>query len=96
MSSLQITQNGRVSVIQIGTLSAAVNAQITQAVASCLASMNAAAASAAAAAAGGGLAPYEVPAGNTLVIPLNAQAVFALPITIDGTLQVDGALIGVL
>lgn len=46
MSALQITVNGQTQVVQLGTLSAAVNQQITQAVASATANAASAAASA--------------------------------------------------
>jgi hypothetical protein len=46
MASLQVTVNGQTQILQLGTLSAAVNAQITQAVANSAASATQAAASA--------------------------------------------------
>lgn len=39
--------------------------------------------------------PYYVPAGDTFTVPLNQQALFSDPITIDGDLVVNGRLIDV-
>lgn len=40
--------------------------------------------------------PYYVPAGESFIVPLNFQGLFAQPIEIDGVLEVDGALIEVI
>lgn len=39
--------------------------------------------------------PYQIDAGNSFVIPIEFQGLFAYPITIDGALEVDGLLIEV-
>lgn len=44
---------------------------------------------------GAGAAPYYIPAGETFVVPLYKQVLWAIPIEIDGTLEIDGMLIGV-
>jgi hypothetical protein len=40
-----------------------------------------------------GLPPYLVQVGETYTVPEYRQALFAEPITVDGTLVVDGMLI---
>jgi hypothetical protein len=37
--------------------------------------------------------PYFVPLGETFIIPVNHQALFTMPIDIEGSLEVDGYLI---
>ena len=37
--------------------------------------------------------PYNIPLGDSFIVPDNFQGLFAYPITIDGTLEVDGYLI---
>jgi len=44
---------------------------------------------------GDGLMPYYIPVGETYTIPENRQGLFVLPITIDGTLEIDGILVEV-
>lgn len=44
---------------------------------------------------GDGLMPYYIPVGETYTIPENKQGLFSLPITVDGTLEVDGILVEV-
>ena len=39
--------------------------------------------------------PYNIPDGKSYIVPDNFQGLFAYPITIDGTLEVDGYLIDV-
>jgi len=39
--------------------------------------------------------PYVVDLGQTITIPNNKQGIYTLPITIDGTLEVDGILVQV-
>jgi hypothetical protein len=39
--------------------------------------------------------PYNIPEGKSYIVPDNFQGLFAYPITIDGTLEVDGFLIDV-
>lgn len=41
------------------------------------------------------IAPTLVQTGETFVVPANKQVLFSLPITVDGTLQVDGYLVEV-
>ena len=45
--------------------------------------------------AGDGLMPYYIPVGDTYTIPQYRQGLFLLPITVDGTLTVNGALVQV-
>lgn len=44
---------------------------------------------------GDGLMPFYIPAGETYTIPQYRQGLFLLPITVDGTLTVNGALVQV-
>jgi hypothetical protein len=39
--------------------------------------------------------PIVIDAGNTLTIPANYQGLFGTPLTVNGTLEIDGALIDV-
>ena len=39
--------------------------------------------------------PYQIDAGNSFIVPIEFQGLFAYPITIDGALEVDGLLIEV-
>lgn len=39
--------------------------------------------------------PYKINTGDSFIVPENFQGLFAYPITIDGTLEVDGVLIEV-
>lgn len=39
--------------------------------------------------------PYQINTGDSFIVPENFQGLFAYPITIDGTLEVDGVLIEV-
>jgi hypothetical protein len=39
--------------------------------------------------------PYYIPVGETYTVEQNKQGLFALPITIDGDLVVDGILVQV-
>lgn len=41
------------------------------------------------------LPPILIPEGETYTVPENRQAVVALPITVDGALEIDGALVEV-
>lgn len=43
----------------------------------------------------GGLMPYYVESTEVILIPNNKQGLYSYPITIDGTLQVDGILVEV-
>jgi hypothetical protein len=42
-----------------------------------------------------GMVPYLIPTGQTFTVPINKQALKAMPITVDGTLVVDGYLLEV-
>jgi hypothetical protein len=42
-----------------------------------------------------GMVPYLIPTGQTFTVPINKQALKAMPITVDGTLVVDGFLLEV-
>lgn len=44
---------------------------------------------------GDGIMPFYIPVGETYTIPQYRQGLFTLPITIDGTLEVDGILVEV-
>jgi hypothetical protein len=41
------------------------------------------------------LMPYLINANETYVVPANTQALFSLPLEINGTLEVDGILVQV-
>ena len=42
-----------------------------------------------------GMMPFFIPVGETYIIPENKQGLFALPIEIQGTLEVNGILVEV-
>ena len=42
-----------------------------------------------------GFVPYYIPVSTTFTVPLNRQALFSIPIINDGTIIVDGYLVGV-
>ena len=42
---------------------------------------------------GGGFVPTYIAEGETFTVPANAQALYRLPITVDGELIVDGNLV---
>jgi hypothetical protein len=42
-----------------------------------------------------GMVPYLIPTGQAFTVPINKQALKAMPITVDGTLVVDGYLLEV-
>lgn len=44
---------------------------------------------------GGGFTPIRIAAGTTYVVPVDNQAVFTMPMVVDGTLQIDGYLVEV-
>lgn len=44
---------------------------------------------------GGGQMPYYIPAGETYTIEQYKQGLFAVPITVDGDLVIDGLLVQV-
>lgn len=44
---------------------------------------------------GGGQMPYYIPTGETYTVEENKQGLFAIPITIDGDLVVNGLLVQV-
>lgn len=44
---------------------------------------------------GGGQMPYYIPSGETYTVEENKQGLFAVPITIDGDLVVNGLLVQV-
>lgn len=44
---------------------------------------------------GGSLVPFYIPLGDTFTVALNCQGLFTLPITVDGTLVIDGILVEV-
>ena len=48
-----------------------------------------------ASAATGSMMPTVIATGDTFTIPTDRQALFAMPIIVDGTLVIDGYLIGV-
>lgn len=39
--------------------------------------------------------PYQIDTGSEVVIPLYYQGLFAVPITVDGTLEINGILVEV-
>jgi len=39
--------------------------------------------------------PFLIPSSSTYKVPANKQGLFAIPIEVDGTLVVDGVLVGV-
>jgi hypothetical protein len=39
--------------------------------------------------------PYYIPDGETYTVLVNKQGLFSIPITIDGTLEVEGILVQV-
>lgn len=43
----------------------------------------------------GGMMPYYIPDGETYTVLVNKQGLFSIPITIDGTLEVEGILVQV-
>ncbi len=43
----------------------------------------------------GGFVPYFIPAGDTFIVPLYDQALFAMSIDVEGIIRVDGFLIQV-
>ena len=45
--------------------------------------------------AGAAFVPYYIPPATTFTVPLNKQALFSIPIINDGTIIVDGYLVGV-
>lgn len=49
----------------------------------------------AAAGVGSGFVPYYIPPATTFTVPVNKQALFSIPIINDGTIIVDGFLVGV-
>lgn len=44
---------------------------------------------------GSSFVPYYIPTGNTFTVPENFQALFTIPIDAEGTIVVDGILVGV-
>ena len=44
---------------------------------------------------GGGQMPYYIPTGESYTIETNKQGLFAIPITVDGDLYVNGVLVQV-
>lgn len=44
---------------------------------------------------GGGQMPYYIPTGESYTIEANKQGLFAIPITVDGDLYVNGVLVQV-
>jgi hypothetical protein len=44
---------------------------------------------------GGSFVPYYIPISDTFYVPVNQQALYNIPITVDGTLEVDGLLVEV-
>lgn len=42
-----------------------------------------------------GMMPYYIPDGETYTVLANKQGLFSIPITIDGTLEVEGILVQV-
>lgn len=45
--------------------------------------------------ASGAATPYYVPVGNTVTVEANSQMLYVIPITVDGSMVVDGALVQV-
>lgn len=43
----------------------------------------------------GGMMPYYIPEGETYTVSVNKQGLFSIPITVDGTLEVEGILVQV-
>jgi len=39
--------------------------------------------------------PVSIATSDTFYVPTNTQVLFALPITVDGTIVIDGELVGV-
>lgn len=44
---------------------------------------------------GDSFVPTHIAAGETFTVPVNKQALYALPIVVDGTLVIDGTLVEV-